>query len=299
MSIPLNPALLAPLVPPAIRQGGVEDGGPDAHLGGERPCARAPVAEPPPPREVLGREARPQRLPLGPERGTPLLFPPLPRPLLGREALPRPGDLWIHGCRDDRSGGCVGRGRWRRLGVLRLQFLPGPLQRRLDVPPDVAERYAAARVDGHVALARPVVVVQYGGVSQAAAWPLRMVGQPDRDPGVGVEHRHIRRADAEPVVTGPVHAPPMPGRLHRVVPGMHPRIAHLLQNLKEPLPASLCTCKPSRHRRLPDLGRPALPGRASRPGPLPRFPYRDCGSGLSAYLINPGMCPLSLRTAAA
>src|SRR5690606_33550923 len=115
MSIPLNPALLAPLVPPAIRQGGVEAAGPHAHLGGERPCARAPVAAPPPPREVLGREARPQRLPLGAERRPPLLFPPLPRPLLGREALPRPGDLGINGRRDDRSGGCVVRGRWRGL----------------------------------------------------------------------------------------------------------------------------------------------------------------------------------------
>src|SRR5690606_41939853 len=97
MSIPLNPALLAPLVPPAIRQGGVEDGGPDAHLGGERPCARAPVAEPPPPREVLGREARPQRLPLGAERRPPRLLLPLALPLLGCEPFSLPECLGVDG----------------------------------------------------------------------------------------------------------------------------------------------------------------------------------------------------------
>src|SRR5690606_39785032 len=99
MSRPLNPASHLP----AIGQGGVEDGGTDAHLGGERPCAPAAVTEPAPPREVLGREAFPQCLPLGPERGAPLRLPPLPRPLLGREALPLPGDLGINGRRDDRS----------------------------------------------------------------------------------------------------------------------------------------------------------------------------------------------------
>src|SRR5690606_18895607 len=119
MSRASNPAL----VPPAIAQGGVEDGGPNAHLGGERPCAPAAVTELAPPREVLGRERGPERLPLGPERGAPLLLPPLPRPLLGRDALPLPGDLGINGRRDDRSGGCVVRWRRRGLGVLRLDLL--------------------------------------------------------------------------------------------------------------------------------------------------------------------------------
>src|SRR5690606_33990186 len=127
MSRASNPAL----VPPAIAQGGVEDGGPNAHLGGERPCAPAAVTEPAPPREVLGREAFPQCLPLGPERGAPLRLPPLPRPLLGREALPLPGDLGINGRRDDRSGRGAAHGRRRGLGVLRLDLLLRALQRRL------------------------------------------------------------------------------------------------------------------------------------------------------------------------
>src|SRR5690606_27623142 len=153
MSRPLNPASHLP----AIGQGGVEDGGTDAHLGGERLRARAPVAEPAPPREVLGRERSPECLPLGAERGAPLLLPPLALALLGGEPLT---PLCLLGV--DRGRGRLDRRGWgldarRLLLKLRLQLLPCPVERRLDVAPNVAERDRGAGVDRHIGVARAVV----------------------------------------------------------------------------------------------------------------------------------------------
>src|SRR5690606_24809483 len=101
---------------------------------------------------------------------------------------------------------------------LLLVFPPCPLERRLDVAPDVGERHAAARVDRHVALARPVVVVEQRAVAHTAARPLRMVGDPDLDRIVALAELDVGRADAEPPVAGVVGADAAPREPKRLLP---------------------------------------------------------------------------------
>src|SRR5690606_8199901 len=172
----------------------------------------------------------------------------------------------------------------RQIRSLLLVFQPCPLERGLDVAPDVAERHAAARVDRHVALARPVVVVEQRAVAHTAAGPLRMVGDPDLDRIVALAELDVGRADAEPPVAGVVGADAAPREPKRLLPRGGTDESHLLDDRDQPVPPLLCLLPGRRHLRLHggsvdrllvrgwDLAgavpRPALHRPLMRPAPL-------------------------------